>query len=304
MPLTPISYIDRRTGQRQTEKVYGAGLLRFLYGNRRGTQWLRKPFKHVISRTALLSRFAGWYQRQSWTRRTIASFIQLYGVDASEFEKAAHDFTSFADFFVRKLKPGSRTLSSSPAIIPADGRYYFFEDLSTIGAFDVKGQSFDVASLLQDTHLAKQYTRASMVVARLCPSDYHRFHFPVDGTPGPSKLINGKLYSVNPWAIRQNVRIFCENKRMLTTMHSEAFGEVLLLEIGATTVGTIVETYSPNQPCSKGHEKGYFNFGGSALILLFPEGTIQFDADLLAATAQNTEILCLMGQSMGQALSE
>ena len=143
-----------------------------------------------------------------------------------------------------------------------------------------------------------------MVLARLCPSDYHRFHFPVDGIPGQTHPISGHLYSVNPWAIRNELKIFWTNKRVYCHMQSDRFGDVLLCEVGATTVGTIHETYHPLVPCQKGAEKGYFSFGGSALVVLFAPDTIRFDEDLLRATSQGLEIRCLMGQRMGQTLSD
>src|SRR5262249_52241525 len=110
----------------------------------------------------------------------------------------------------------------------------------------------------------------------------------------------GNLYSVNPAAIKKNIDIFAENKRTLCILDSPDFGKVLFMEVGATCVGTIHETYTPGKWTPKGSEKGYFSFGGSSLILFFQPGKIQFDADLLAASAKHIEIKCLMGQSMGK----
>jgi phosphatidylserine decarboxylase len=165
----------------------------------------------------------------------------------------------------------------------------------------VKGKKFDLATLLQDEELAAQYEEGSMVIARLCPMDYHRYHFPCDCYAGKTELINGWLYSVNPVAIKKNIDIFAENKRTLCELDSEKFGKVLFLEIGATCVGAIHQTYTPETQCAKGDEKGYFSFGGSSLILLFPPNSIQFDQDLLDATAAQIEVKCLVGQPMGVA---
>ena len=93
-------------------------------------------------------------------------------------------------------------------------------------------------------------------------------------------MINGWLYSVNPVAVKKNIQIFTQNKRALCELQTPAFGRVLYMEVGATTVGSIQETYQPGQWQCKGAEKGYFEFGGSALILLFAKNTIQFDEDL------------------------
>ena len=116
-------------------------------------------------------------------------------------------------------------------------------------------------------------------------------------------FINGWLYSVNPAAIKKNVKIFAENKRTVCVLDTAAFGKVLFMEIGATCVGAIHETYAAGKVCKKGDEKGYFSFGGSSLILLFEPGTIQFDQDLVDASQKKIEIRGLLGQSMGRSLS-
>ena len=103
-------------------------------------------------------------------------------------------------------------------------------------------------------------------------------------------------------AVKQNIQIFVQNKRTLCELQTAAFGRVQYMEIGATSVGSIQETYIPYQRQPKGAEKGYFEFGGSALILLFPKNSIEFDQDLLQATKDGFEIRCLLGQSMGKSL--
>jgi phosphatidylserine decarboxylase len=77
----------------------------------------------------------------------------------------------------------------------------------------------------------------------------------------------GRLFSVNPVALRKCLSILWENKRAVTELDTEAFGTVLCVEVGATCVGTIHQTYTPNQKVGKGSEKGYFSFGGSCLVI-------------------------------------
>lgn len=301
MPIEPITYIDRLNGQLCKEEVYYDSLLRLMYGDCLASRFLGFPLRAFVSRCDIFSKLVGWYQSQPWTRRNIQPFVTRYGIDAAEFVLPVEAFSSFNDFFVRELKAEARPIAPGQqrAVIPADGRFYFYPDVSQAGPLDIKGKRFDLASLLGDAALAQRYRRASVVLGRLCPTDYHRFHFPVDCTPGDSRLMNGYLYSVNPWAVRQNISILWQNKRVVTPLHAPAFGDVLCVEIGATSVGTIVQTYSAHQQQIKGQEKGYFSFGGSALALIFPEGSIQFDRDLLQATERGLEMRCLMGQSMG-----
>lgn len=301
--MKPIHYIDRANGKTCEEEVYGAAFLKFLYGDGVAGRLLGQPLSHWLARVPALSAWYGKVQSSPASAKRVLPFIEKFGVDASEFAKPADTFTSFNDFFTRELKPSARPIAQGDAvaIIPADGRYLFHQNISKADGFVVKGKKFDLTDLLQDKKLAEEYAEGAMVMARLCPTDYHRFHFPCDCTPGETKTINGCLYSVNPVAIKKNIEIFTENKRTLCKLATKEFGTILYMEIGATCVGTIHETYTPGVLVQKGAEKGYFSFGGSSLILLFQPGAITFDKDLLDASANLIEIKCLMGQSMGRA---
>jgi phosphatidylserine decarboxylase len=291
-----IRYIDRQTGKMEQEKVYGEEAIRFLYGNRFG-----RLVNRLVSRNSLFSSLFGWWQNGAWTQRNVEPFIRTYGMNPAEFQEDPKNFSSFNDFFIRRLKPDARPIppNHNIAVLPADARYLFFQNIAECDGYLVKGKKFSLSSLLKDEALAAQYSRGAMAIARLCPTDYHRFHFPIDNTPGDTRLINGFLYSVNPLALKQNIHIFSENKRTLCALQTKAFGQVLFMEVGATNVGSIHQTYTPHQPCLKGDEKGYFSFGASSIILLFEQGRIAFDDDLLKASRQKIEIKGLMGQSMG-----
>jgi len=296
-----IVYIDRKTGKYAVEKVYGAEAIRLLYGHTLSSRLFGAPLAYFSARFPLFSALYGYFQKTRCSRKKIAPFITTYEVDASEFADPVESFDSFNDFFIRKLKPEARPIApgDDTAIIPADGRYLFYQDISKADGFIVKGEKFELVDLLGDPKLAAQFEKGTMIIARLCPSDYHRFHFPCNCVPGIPRLINGFLYSVNPMALKQNVAIFTQNRRVLTELETDNFGKVLYMEVGATNVGTIHETFTPGVPVKKGEEKGYFSFGGSALILLFQEGKLQLDSDLTGHP--HMEIRCLLGQSMGKA---
>lgn len=291
--MEPIVYIDRISGKKETEKVYGEKAIKFLYSSGWGA-----PLVHASAKISFFSAAFGWVQKTSFSKKKIKPFIDQFEVDAAEFLDDVSAYQSFNDFFIRKLKKSCRPIANSDLVIPADARYWFYQDISKTPGFIVKNQKFDLGKLLEDDLLADRYAQGSMLIARLCPTDYHRFHFPCDCVPGPSKLINGYLYSVNPVAIRKNINIFTENKRSICQLETEKLGKVLYLEIGATSVGSICQTYKPGDFYAKGSEKGYFSFGGSSLIVIFEEGKIVFDQDLLEATKQGFEIRCLIGQSM------
>ena len=130
---------------------------------------------------------------------------------------------------------------------------------------------FSLEELLGEAGLASEFSGGSMVISRLCPTDYHRFHFPVAGVPKESTLINGWLYSVSPVALRRNIRYLVENKRMMTVIETVEFGRVIMLEVGATNVGSIRQGFVPGRVVVEGEEKGLFDVpGGSCVITVFP----------------------------------
>ena len=139
-----------------------------------------------------------------------------------------------------------------------------------------------------------------MLVVRLTPADYHRFHFPVDGVPGLHKLIKGKYYSVSPISIQKKFKTFFKNKREYTIIESDYFDKVIMVEVGATLVGAIRQTYKPRQLIRKGEEKGYFKFGGSSVVLLFKSNTVIIDEDLLQNSRLAYETTVKMGEKIAR----
>ncbi len=233
----------------------------------------------------------------------IIKFIADYEINAFEFAKSPFDFKTFNEFFHRALKPETRPISpgANIAVFPADGRHLAFLDIDRADGFYVKGAKFSLEELLGDAELSSRLAGGSMLISRLCPSDYHRFHFPVAGIPAEAQLAGGSLYSVNPIALRRNIQYLVRNKRYVTKVDSSLFGTVAMVEVGATNVGSIVEGFVPGRPVLKGEEKGFFAFGGSCVITIFGRSRIVFDADIVNQSAAHIETYARMGDRLGQA---
>jgi phosphatidylserine decarboxylase len=292
MPAEPITFFNRLTRRLETEAVYGEGFLRFTYESPLGAL----PLHALVKRAA----FSRWYGRRMdapASRAKIAPFLATYGVDTHEFADAPDSFHTFNEFFYRKLKPQARPIAPGDNVIslPADGRHLVLPDIAACTVFFIKGTHFDLSALLRDVALAARFAHGSMLISRLCPVDYHRFHFPCAGTPGAARLINGPLYSVSPIALRRRASIHWENKREITVLRTPTLGDVLLLEVGATCVGSIVQSYMPDTAIEKGAEKGYFRFGGSCFITIFEPGKIQFSDDLIEHSREGREVYARMG---------
>lgn len=301
MKPEPIRFFNRRTGAVESEAIYGEGWLRWAYENPVGrfTTWL-------IARRWVMSAYFGWRMNRLHSARKVLPFIATYDLDVDEFAKSPFRFRSFNEFFTRALKPEARPISEPGneriAIFPADGRHLAFADVDEADGFYVKGAKFSLADLLQDEKLAAIFSGGTMVISRLCPTDYHRFHFPVAGVPDAGRLINGWLYSVSPIALRINVQRLVQNKRRITLLRDTAFGNVAMIEVGATNVGSIVETYVEDRKVEKGEGKGMFKFGGSCVITLFQKGRIRVDGDILEQSRGFVETYARMGDRLGEAI--
>jgi phosphatidylserine decarboxylase len=298
MPAEPIRYFDRYARALKTERIYGEKWLRFAYENPVG-----RFLVWALVRRAFFSQWYGWKMNKPASSLQILPFISTYELDVDEFAKSAFDYKTFNEFFYRALKPTARPIAAGGrvAVFPADGRHLAIANVDSAPAYYVKGQKLSLAELLGEAALAQKFAGGAILISRLCPVDYHRFHFPVAGTPGESRLINGWLYSVSPVALRRNLRYLVENKREITLVESAVFGTVAVIEAGATNVGAIRQGFVPGRAVAPGDEKGLFAFGGSCVITLFERGRMRFDSDLLASSAEAIEVYARMGDRLGEA---
>lgn len=299
MDEAPIDFFARRTGEILTEEVYGEKWLRWTYGNPLGRLSL-----WALVKRGWFSRWYGWRMNAPASRERVNPFIETYGVNEDEFLYAADSYGSFNEFFYRRLKPGARPIEGDEEVVtfPADGRHLGFTDVSSLEGVFVKGQRFDLPRLFGSREAAAPYEKGDLVLSRLCPVDYHRYHFPASGHATSPLLLNGCLLSVNPIALRQNLSIFWENKRNLSYLETKRYGRIASFEVGATCVGSM--NYSGDFPrqVSKGEEKGWFAFGGSSVLTFFEPGRVRLAEDLLLQSSQQRELYALMGEEMGRAL--
>lgn len=289
-----IKVYNRHTNQYETENVAGGSLLDALYSTKAGTVGLE-----LLVKRKFYSALTGFFCDRGLSKRSIASFIQKFSINMDECESS--DFTSFNDFFARKLKSSARPFDKSNELLlsPGDGRLQARTSIDCKSMVQIKGMNYSLYDLLQDNKLAEQYEGGTYLLLRLCPVDYHRFHFFDSGKCGPVKKIKGEYYSVNPIALSKIPELFCRNKREYSIFETDNFGEVLYIEVGATSVGSIIQTYTPGKRVERGDEKGYFKFGGSTVILVFKKGMVAIDSDIIEQTMQGFETKVVAGERIG-----
>jgi phosphatidylserine decarboxylase len=290
-----IIYIDRENGQQKIEDVPGGGMLKWLYNTSTG-----KVALNVLFKRKMVSALGGWFMDSKISAGRVHEFVIQNKINLNEYQISdVKQFHTFNQFFYRKLKPDARPLGEN-IVSPADGKVLAFQSLKDVSSFFVKGTEFTVFDFLQDKKLATKYKEGSMLIVRLAPADYHRFHFPADGNISESKQINGYYYSVSPLALKKSFEIFCQNLREYSILSTSNHGDIFISEVGATMVGGITQTYNSNSKIKKGDEKGYFSFGGSTLVLLFEKDKITFDQDLIQNTKNGFETAIKMGEQIGE----
>jgi phosphatidylserine decarboxylase len=286
---------NRKTGAAENEVSGNLSGLSFLYNTLPG-----RAITGILNKK-LVSCLYGRYVKSRRSVSKIPDFIEQYKIDISEVSHPVDSFKCLNDFFIRELKPGVRPVDPDPAHLtsPADSRMLIF-DLSQKNRLPVKGYWYSLKDLLDDDRLAQEYADGWCFVFRLAPMDYHRYCYIDKGSQEPVKPIRGILHSVNPIALSAVDSLMAKNYRELTVMHTENFGKVLHLEVGAMMVGKIVLHHRGNHNYERGEEKGWFEFGGSTIIQIFKKDAIIPDQDILEHSEQYLETRVHMNECIGQ----
>ncbi len=290
----PLYYYRRGSSQKEEEIILGESLMRWAYHSRAGKLLGALLFEHPW-----LSRLSGRLAGTRWSRRQIPRVIRNLAIDPAEFAEPPEAYPTFNAFFSRRLKPGARPFATDPLVFasPADGRILVYPQLQAGTLLPVKGRSFTVDLLLGGD--ATAFHGGSLAIVRLCPADYHRFHFPCDGRLLEQKRIPGRFHSVNPLILALGIDVFGENQREVALLENEPLGRFAYVEVGAFGVGSIVQTHA-DPLFHKGEEKGYFQYGGSTIVLVFQPGRIAFAADLLEHSRAGYETLLKAGEELGR----
>lgn len=244
---------------------------------------------------------AGMYCDSSLSKYHINSFIIANNIDMNEAIQKAEEFATFNEFFTRKLKTEARPIDqqANSIISPADGNILVFQHCATTKKFPIKSVSFNLEQFLNDQKLAEEFANGTVVIIRICPHDYHRFHFPYTCIPAVPQKINGNYESVNPIAYYTGIQPLTENERRLYMLKTTTGDDILMVSVGAMCVGKIIESYQAHTQYEKGAEAGYFCFGGSTIVLIFKHGTIQIDKHIMVNSLENKEMPIKMGQKIG-----
>lgn len=219
-------------------------------------------------------------------------FIRNNNIDMEDYENRS--YSSFNDFFTRKILPGKRTVDREPSslISPCDSALTVY-DINDESVFSIKNSVYTVSELIGGD--GRKYCGGKCLVFRLAVHNYHRYCFFDSGTAENPKKIKGVFHTVMP--VSENYKVFARNCREVTVLHTENFGDACQIEVGALMVGKI--SNKNVRKFSRGDEKGMFEFGGSTIVLLLKEGTAAVREDILKNSENNIETSVKYGEKIG-----
>lgn len=247
----------------------------------------------------VVSRTAGKFMDSPFSIPLIKKFIKMHNLDTSDY--IMKHFRSYNEFFTRKIKPEKRPIdyNADHLISPCDSKLSVYR-IQKNSIFKIKDSLYRISDLLSNEFLARRYDGGYCFIYRLEVDDYHRYCYIDDGLKTENVFIAGELHTVNPIALK-HYNIYKRNCREYTILHTDNFGDVVHMEVGALMVGRICNHHGEYY-FVKGEEKGMFKFGGSTIVQLFEKGRILPDKDIIRNTRDGFETVVHYGEKIGTVL--
>lgn len=269
--------------------------LRFLYRTVPGRALLKLLVQPKVSEAA------GRYLSSRASKWLVPYYIRKHNIDMKGVEIPTGGFASFNEFFTRKRTMLLPERTDGDLLSPCDG-WLSFAKIRETTVFPIKATRFSLVDLLDDTELSEQFQDGFALIFRLTPADYHRYCYAADGQILSGKRIDGKLHCVRPIALR-GIPVFAQNAREYQVLRTEAFGTMVQMEIGALLVGKIRnrEQTPKGNHVQAGQEKGYFEFGGSTIILLLQKDAVRLCGKWANRKNTGAEIKVRRGERIAEA---
>ncbi|MDB4977201.1 MAG: Phosphatidylserine decarboxylase-related [Myxococcaceae bacterium] len=229
----------------------------------------------------------GWFNQDA--KKAMPGFEELYVCDPSA---PHHGFTSWDDFFTRRLRPGVRPIAAphdDSVIINAceAAPYRLAHDVRDRDRFWIKDQPYSVMHILADDPAARQFVGGTVYQGFLNALSYHRWHSPVRGTVVKTRLVPGTYFAqahaegLETTGLHDSQAYLAQvATRALIFIEADnpAIGLMCFVGIGMAEVSTCEIGVYEGQHVDKGDELGIFHYGGSTYCLLFrPSVQLSFD---------------------------
>lgn len=284
-----MKYIVRDRNSKKNIIIESSKALNFFYDTFIG-RMLLKPF---ISKS--FSNLMAKYMNSKYSLKRVDKFINKNDINVYEYSK--QKYTSYNDFFIRKVVASKRPINANKNafISPCDSKlsvYLINDDLT----LKIKNSYYSIDTLV-DKNIMNEYLGGYALVFRLSTDNYHRYCYIDSGSKDKNIRIEGVFHTVQPIALK-HYNFYKTNTREYTILNTNNFGKVIEVEVGAMGVGKIVNNHQEYK-FKKGEEKGYFEFGGSTIVLLVKKDIINIDQDIYDNSLLDIETNVKYGEKIG-----
>lgn len=284
-----MKYIVRDRNSKENIITESSKTLNFFYDTLIG-RIILKPF---ISKR--FNNLMAKYMNSKYSLKRVDKFIDKNDINVYEYSK--QKYTSYNDFFIRKVAQGKRPINAHKNVFisPCDSKltvYKINDDLT----LKIKDSYYSVDTLV-DKEIMNEYKDGYALVFRLSTDNYHRYCYIDSGSKGKNIHIDGVFHTVQPLALK-HYNFYKTNTREYTVLNTNNFDKVIEVEIGAMGIGKIVNNHEEYN-FKKGEEKGYFEFGGSTIVLLIKKDMVIIDEDIYNNSLENIETNVKYGEKIG-----
>ena len=271
------------------ENLEYSSLVKFLYNTKVG----RSILKLIANRK--VANFVGSFLNSKGSIPIKNKVIKKHQIDMCKFADIKYD--NYNKFFTRKYKPEYLQVNDNKNIFisPCDSKLMVLK-INEHNCFEIKHATYQLEEIIKDS-VVHEYKNGYLLIFRLDVNDYHRYCFLDDGIRTDYKYIDGILHTVQP-IVYDKVKVFHQNAREWCLLKTENFEDIIQVEVGALLVGKIVNDKMVTS-FKKGEEKGYFEFGGSTILLFIKDGVVEFDQDILENSQNGNETVVKYGERIG-----
>ena len=284
-----IKVYDRQTKKYIKEKQYGQNKLNLLYN----TFYGRILSKIILN--PITSKIIGIYKKSRFSKKDIIKIINDYNIDMTQYQEK--QYKSFNDFFIRKIDLNKRKMinNNNYFISPSDSKLLVYK-ITNKSILNIKGTKYTLNELVKNKIDLLDYNNGQCLIFRLSMDNYHHYCYPDNGKLINNFKINGKLHTVS--SISKKHKVYKENKREVSILKTDNFEELVFIEVGALLVGEIIN--NKKNIFKKGEEKGYFNLGGSTIIILIKNNVLNIDKDIIENSEKGIETIVKYREKIGE----
>lgn len=284
---------NRKTKQYEKSTETQDNIINFLYNTRLG-----KILLVIVFSKRWFSNLVSLYYKSRFSRRKIYSFVKENNIDIKYINKQLDEFKSFNDFFsrkeIRESQLAIQNLDREAFISPAQSKLIIHKVTGTL-KISVKGYEYTVSEIL-DSNKAEIFKDGYCLIFRLSTTDYHRYLHIDTGSLLYEQKVKGTLHTVRDEGHRY--KVFVENSRVISLWDTTYFGRIGIVEVGALTIGKIKNNQTTK--AIKGIEKGYFEYGGSTIVVFVEPNKVTFDVDILEQSKNGIETIVDIGEQIGK----